>query len=109
MSAYRAVATVQIDNDHLRVTEWRFAPGAATGYHRHAYDYVVVPILDGELELIGPDGRRSRAQLQQGKSYFRNAGVEHDVVNAGTGEMAFIEIELMDTGETAASGNINRR
>jgi len=61
----KAVATVQVDNDHLRVTEWRFAPGAATGYHRHAYDYVVVPVLDGELELIGPDGSRSHARLDK--------------------------------------------
>jgi beta-alanine degradation protein BauB len=104
MSANRAVATVQVNNDHLRVTEWRFAPGAATGHHRHAHDYVVVPILDGELELIGPDGRRSHAQLQRGKSYFRNAGVEHDVVNAGAGELMFVEIELKDTGEDPASG-----
>lgn len=79
MNDNRAVPTVQLDNDHLRVTEWRFGPGAATGYHRHAHDYVVVPVLDGELELIGPDGRRARVRLQQGKSYFRNAGVEHDV------------------------------
>jgi len=96
----KAVATVQVDNDHLRVTEWRFAPGAATGYHRHAYDYVVVPVLDGELELIGPDGSRSHARLEQGKSYFRNAGVEHDVFNAGAGAMTFVEIELKDTGGT---------
>ena len=94
MSDNRAVATVQVDNEQLRVTEWRFAPGATTGYHRHSYDYVVVPVLDGELELIGPDGSRSRALLEQGKSYFRNAGVEHDVVNAGAGAMAFVEIEL---------------
>ena len=99
MSDIRAEATLQVDNDHLRVTEWRFAPGAATGYHRHAHDYVVVPVVDGELELIGPDGRRSRARLVQGKSYFRNAGVEHDVVNAGAGIMVFVEIELKDTSD----------
>jgi len=98
MSDNRAVATVQVDNDHLRVIEWRFAPGAATGYHRHAHDYVVVPVVDGELELIGPDGHRSRSRLEQGKSYFRNADVEHDVVNAGAGAMSFVEIELKDTG-----------
>ena len=97
----KALATVQVDNDHLRVTEWRFAPGAATGYHRHAYDYVVVPVLNGELELIGPDGRQSRARLEQGKSYFRSAGVEHDVVNAGPDVMTFVEIELKGTGATA--------
>ena len=77
------------------------SPGAATGYHRHAYDYVVVPVVDGELELIGPDGRKSRARLEQGKSYFRNAGVEHDVVNAGAGLMTFIEIELKGAGASS--------
>ena len=97
MSDKRAVPTVQLENEHLRVTEWRFAPGAATGYHRHAHDYVVVPVVDGELELVGPDGGRSRARLEQGKSYFRNAGVEHDVINAGGGVMSFVEIELKDT------------
>jgi beta-alanine degradation protein BauB len=99
MADKRAVPTVQVENDHLRVTEWRFAPGAATGYHRHAYDYVVVPVVDGELELIGPDGSKSRARLEQGKSYFRNAGVEHDVVNAGSAGMSFVEIELKDRGD----------
>jgi quercetin dioxygenase-like cupin family protein len=92
MTDKRAVATVQVENAHLRVTEWRFTPG-------HAYDYVVVPVVDGELELIGPDGGKSRARLEQGKSYFRNAGVEHDVINAGAGLMTFIEIELKDTGD----------
>lgn len=98
MNDKRAVPTVQLENEHLRVTEWRFAPGAATGYHRHAHDYVVVPVVDGELELVGPDGGRSRARLEKGKSYFRNAGVEHDVINAGGGVMSFVEIELKDTG-----------
>ena len=37
-----ATPTVFIDNERVRVTEWRFAPGAATGWHRHEYDYVVV-------------------------------------------------------------------
>jgi quercetin dioxygenase-like cupin family protein len=97
MSKALAVPTVQIDNNHLRVTEWRFAPGAATGYHRHGHDYVVVPARDGELKLIGPKGEVSVAQLQLGKSYFRNAGVEHDVINNSADEMVFIEIELKDT------------
>jgi quercetin dioxygenase-like cupin family protein len=97
MNKAMAVPTVQIDNDHLRVTEWSFAPGAATGFHRHEHDYVVVPARDGELKLIGPTGEVSSAQLRLGKSYFRNAGVEHDVINNGPGEMVFVEIELKDT------------
>jgi quercetin dioxygenase-like cupin family protein len=90
----RATAKTFIDNERVRVTEWRFAPGAATGWHRHAMDYVVVPMLDGQLELIGPDGERTRAQLSRGVPYFRNAGVEHDVINANPFEFAFVEIEL---------------
>ena len=42
-----ATPTVQIDNERVRVTEWRFAPGEATGWHRHAHDYVVVPLATG--------------------------------------------------------------
>jgi mannose-6-phosphate isomerase-like protein (cupin superfamily) len=58
----------------------------------------VVPVVDGELELVGPGGGRSRAQLQKGQSYFRKAGVEHDVINAGAEVMTFVEVELKDTG-----------
>jgi hypothetical protein len=53
-----------------------------------------VPLVDGELELVGPGGARNRAQLRQGVPYFRNAGVEHDVINPNSFEFAFVEIEL---------------
>ena len=48
--------TVFIDNDRVIVTEWRFAPGASTGWHRHGHDYVVVPLMDGKLKLVTKDG-----------------------------------------------------
>ena len=51
-----ATSTLLIDNDRTRVTEWRFQPGAATGFHRHEYDYVVVPRTTGRLKLIDGDG-----------------------------------------------------
>lgn len=88
-----AKPTVFIDNERVRVTEWRFAPGAATGYHRHEMDYVVVPMLDGKLKLVEPDGERI-AELKAGVPYTRKVGVEHDVINANPYEYAFIEIEL---------------
>lgn len=89
-----ATPTVQVDNERTRVTEWRFAPGAATGYHRHEYDYIVVPQTTGRLKLIGPDGHENIAELTAGQSYFRNAGVEHDVINASDHEFVFVEIEI---------------
>ena len=88
-----ASSTVQVDNDRLRVTEWRFAPGAATGHHRHEFDYVVVPLTTGQLRLGEAPGERV-AELTAGVSYYRDAGVEHDVINASPGEFVFIEIEV---------------
>jgi quercetin dioxygenase-like cupin family protein len=93
MSRPAAVATLQIDNDRVRVTEWRFAPGAETGYHRHGFDYVVVPMTTGTLLVETPQGE-VRSPLRAGVSYARLTGVEHNVVNANDFEFAFVEIEL---------------
>jgi quercetin dioxygenase-like cupin family protein len=88
-----AVGTVQIDNERVIVTEWRLAPGAQTGAHVHAYDYVVVPLTAGILRLEEPTGTRE-VQLQVGVSYTRSAGVAHNVINANDYEFVFIEVEL---------------
>ncbi|MDP6343401.1 MAG: hypothetical protein QF491_07705, partial [Alphaproteobacteria bacterium] len=56
-----AVAKVQEDNERVRVTEYRFAPGAETTWHVHQWDYVVVPQTDGQLLLENPDGSEGRA------------------------------------------------
>ena len=92
-----ATPTVLIDNDRTRVTEWRFPKrGDNTGWHRHAYDYVVVPLFDGALEIETDNGQRSVAEMKHGIPYFRNVGVEHDVINANEFECAFVEIEFLD-------------
>lgn len=88
-----AKATVFVENDRVIVTEYRFAPGANTGWHKHAHDYVVVPLMDGKVRLETPTGP-SHAEMKAGVPYFRQAGVEHDVINATEDEYAFIEIEL---------------
>jgi quercetin dioxygenase-like cupin family protein len=96
-----AIATVQADTPEVRVTEWRFAPGTATGHHRHEYDYVVVPMTDGDLTIVveqACSAERSRRPIKAGRSYFRKAGVEHDVVNETLREIVFVEIEMKREG-----------
>ena len=88
-----AKATVQLENDRVKVTEWRFSPGAATGWHRHGYDYVVVPMVTGKLQLESSNGTNF-ADLSAGKSYYRPIGVEHDVINANDYEFVFVEVEF---------------
>ena len=90
----KASGDIQEDNPRTRVTQWRFAPGAETGFHRHEYDYVVVPLTTGALSIVDKEGRESTSQLTAGISYFRKAGIEHNVVNASGGDFAFVEIEF---------------
>lgn len=88
-----AVPTVQVDNDQFRVTEWRFAPGAETGWHRHEMDYVVVPMTTGQLKIELPDNEIMISDLKAGISYAREIGVEHNVINANDFEFVFVEVE----------------
>ena len=89
----KAIPTKQLENERVIITEWRFEPGAETGWHRHGYDYIVVPGLDGKL-LLEDKAEEKVAELKKGQSYFRSADVEHNVVNANDFEFTFVEIEL---------------
>ncbi len=92
-----ATPSVLIDNDRVRVTEWRFARrGDNTGWHRHDYDYVVIPLFDGTLEIVTGNGERVEARLHNGVPYYRELGVEHDVISGNDFECAFIEVELLE-------------
>ena len=94
-----AKPTVMIDNARVRVTEWRFAkPGDNTGWHRHEYDYVVVPLFDGVLEIDLGNGERVTAPMQNGVPYYRELGVGRDVINGNDFECAFVEVELLEGG-----------
>ena len=95
-----AISTVQIENDLVRVTEWRFPPGTSTGFHRHAHDYVVVPMTTGKLRILTTTGEIAGDHVL-GQAYFRSAGVEHEVVNENSFEIVFVETELLTTGDGA--------
>lgn len=91
----QAEAIRRLETATVRVTEWRFQPGAETGHHRHGFDYVIVPLTGGTLRLVDAEGEHT-ATLNPGVAYARGAGVEHNVVNAGGDYLAFVEIELLD-------------
>lgn len=93
MSRPQAQSQQQIDNDQVIVTRWDFAPGAETGWHRHAHDYVIVPIHDGKMLLETPEGKRE-VTLQAGVCYNRVEGIEHNVINNGDTAFSFVEVEL---------------
>lgn len=92
-----AIPTTIIDNKRVRVTEWRFKKkGDNTGWHTHEFDYIVVPMFTGILQIDKPDGSRDTAELTQGLPYYRDLGKHHDVTNGNDFECAFLEIELLE-------------
>ncbi len=94
MTRPQAVATMLVEDETVRVTRFDFAPGAETGWHRHGMDYVITAITDCPMRLEEPGGGVREVTVPAGTAYKRAAGVEHNVVNAGTGPMRFIEVEL---------------
>lgn len=93
MSETTAIATVQIDTEVMRVTEWRFPPGTRTGMHTHELDYVVVPTVAGTLRVVTSDEEFDN-ELVVGASYTRPRGSTHDIVNDSDAECAFVEVEV---------------
>ena len=89
----KAVFSVQFDNDRTIVRQWIFAYGSETGWHSHGDDFIVVPQTKGTLLLQTIDGE-SLKELMPGSSYFRNAGIKHNAINAGDDEIVLLEIEL---------------
>ena len=90
----KAKAIIQVDNKLIRVTKYVFSPGAETGIHKHTMDYIVTPITDGNLLLIDIDGNNSYATLISSETYYRKAGVTHNVINNGKKDIVFVETEI---------------
>ena len=93
MSRPRSTSKVIEETPRVIISESRFAPGAETGWHRHAHDYIVVCLTTGQLTAETSQGNVVN-NLVMGQTYTRPVGVEHNIVNTGPGEFVFIEIEL---------------
>ncbi|SEC94156.1 hypothetical protein SAMN04489761_4035 [Tenacibaculum sp. MAR_2009_124] len=89
----KASRTIQIDNENVRVTSWLFEPNTETGWHKHVYNYIVVPQSEGTLSIENKETKVLH-HLKMGKSYYRELGVEHNVINKNDYSFSFIEIEL---------------
>ncbi|MEM1428483.1 MAG: cupin domain-containing protein [Pseudomonadota bacterium] len=89
-----AQSDLQAENALVRVTRWHLPAGSETGHHVHEYDYVIVPVVAGTLTIYDDAGAATEAPLVSGQSYFRNAGVSHNVTNQGDADIVFVEVEL---------------
>src|SRR3546814_13212652 len=87
-----ATPTVQVDDERVRVTEWRIPKGGATSWHRHEMPYVVIPIEGGRLRVATADGD-VQAEMVAGTDYSRPPGGGHDGIKHDDHDTAFIVVE----------------
>jgi len=91
-----ADSELQLENEHFRVTRWRIDPGGRIRMHRHAHEYVVVPLVTARMHVENSDGTSLVAELSAGESYTRPAGSEHEVSNRYSDDaIVFIEVERL--------------
>lgn len=89
----KACMKIHMDNEQVLIKEWRFQPGQETGWHRHDYDFVVLPRTDGRLHIVTHEGENDR-DIVAGSCYTRPAGTEHNVTNASDHEVVILDVEL---------------
>jgi len=65
-----------------------------TGYHRHEFDYVVVPITGGIFTVVDKDGASRELPQTAAAAYLGRAGTEHNVINRSGRTAVFVEVEL---------------
>ena len=79
---------------HTDSVHRHFNDGDETGHHRHACDYIVVPVTGGTFGVEEPDGTTRELAQVAGAPYQGRAGTEHNVVNRSGRTVSFVEIEL---------------
>ena len=86
--AYKVV----VENDKVRVLEYRGAPGVKTEMHSHPA-VVAIAISGGKFKFSLPDGQTMEMELQQGHAMYMDAS-EHGTENIGSSESHVILVEL---------------
>lgn len=83
---------VLLDNDEVRVLEFRFKPGEKEPMHSHSRGFVY-SLTDAKIKMTFPEGKSEESVIKAGEARWRNA-VTHAVENIGTTEAHVIAVEL---------------
>jgi quercetin dioxygenase-like cupin family protein len=84
--------TVRVDNDTVRVLEYRLPPGKKEVMHTHPPG-VVFSLGDSQFRTTLPDGKSSDATVHNGDVTWRERTV-HAAENIGSTEAHMLAIEL---------------
>jgi len=82
------------ENDLVRVWELAVEPGKSKGLHRHDLPYVIVPMTEGDIEIVSVDGKSYRPHDRIGEAVWRDAGEVHDLHNRGNATYRNVLVEI---------------
>ena len=93
---------VLLENDKVRIWEFRLEPGARSPLHEHKHDYILVQI-SGDRIAVEPDPRTrgaynayTEAEVHPGQVLYIERGGIEVAYNCGKEPYYEIEIELKD-------------
>jgi len=83
---------VLLENDRVRVLEYRGAPGTKAEMHSHP-DLVAVALRGGKVRFSLASGETQDAELADGEAGFFDA-TDHMTENVGSSEIHIVLVEL---------------
>jgi len=86
--------TEKINNDHVRVLEYRTKPGAKEAMHSHAAAVIYI-IRGGKFKSTTPDGKSQEVEYKTGDVVWRET-LTHSGENIGTTELHAILVEMKE-------------
>jgi len=86
-----------LDNDRVRVLEWRLKPGEREKMHSHP-DGIVIVLADATLKNTAPDGTSTTNTLVNGDVRWRGA-MSHALENVGSTEAHALAVELKSSSK----------
>lgn len=89
--------TVRLENERVRVLEWRLKRGGREQMHSHP-DGVVIILNDATLKSTAPDGTSITRSVINGEVKWGPA-VSHSIENVGSTEAHSLLVELKSGGK----------
>ena len=85
---------VLLENDKVKVLDFKLKPGEETGMHSHP-NYIVYFLTDGKMMTAMADGKSTESEVKAGDISW-SEGLTHNNKNTGKTEAHAIVIELKD-------------
>lgn len=84
---------VLVDNQHVRVLQATFAPGAKEGVHTHPAGWYYVT-KGGELKVTYSDGKIEMWEPKVGESAWMDGEKPHTAENVGKTTLQYLMVEI---------------